>query len=488
MGSTFMTVVGTGMYKECTYGLNNLEFKSRFVQEAELRILKEQGEKIDKIICFATEEAEDCNWEKFRRVFVGMKNRELRNVEVPDEVKDFLDRQGKWEDKTITDRGLKELFSEIYPEAEIQCVRIPIGSNEDELLEIFTAMYQAMGEKDDLYIDVTHGFRSMPMLYIPVIKYAEALKNIRVKAIYYGAYEVSGDKKPVFDLVVYKEILDWAFGSKNFIEYGISADLRKTAGERQGIKARKRDFSFNEAGRFVNLLDGFTKCIQTGRGNEIPTDKSGQEKMCIRREYELLINFDLNTLTFPVLIPLLDKVRDSISEFAVKGNTATGLATVHWCRDKYMIQQGYTALEETIKSFVCDLYGFRDEVRMEIRDNVVGNAMSFCNSLFMDYARKNGKSNATQWYKENQNRFFDMRGDWKIPSGENEAEFKKVAESVPLDLVQILADVKDKRNDINHFGMRNSASKPDKLKQIFEKQVDLFDELYEKYQFKGYFE
>lgn len=488
MGNTFMTVVGTGMYQECIYGLNDMEFKSRFVQEAELRILKEQGEKIDRIICLATEDAEICNWEQFKRVFKGMKNREFRNVEVPDEVKCFLDRQGKWEDKEITDRGLEELFYEIYPEAEIQCVRIPIGSNEDELLEIFTVMYRSMGENDNLYIDVTHGFRSMPMLYIPVIKYAEALKNIRVKAIYYGAYEVSGTKKPVFDLIVYKEILDWAFGAKNFIEYGISADLRKTAGERQGIKARKRDFSFNDAGRFVNLLDDFTKCIQTGRGNEVPEDKKGQEKICIRREYELLMDFDLNKLTFPVLIPLLDKVRDSISEFAVKGNTATGLATVHWCRDKYMIQQGYTALEETIKSFVCDLYGFRDEVRMEIRDNVVGNAMSFCNSLFMAYARNNGKSNAAQWYKENQNRFFDMRGSWNIPSGVNETEFKRVAESVPLDLVQIMADVKDKRNDINHFGMRNSASKPDKLKQIFEKQVAQFDELYKKYQFKGNFE
>ena len=57
MGNTFMTVVGTGMYQECIYGLNDMEFKSRFVQEAELRMLKEQGEKIDKIICLATEDA-----------------------------------------------------------------------------------------------------------------------------------------------------------------------------------------------------------------------------------------------------------------------------------------------------------------------------------------------------------------------------------------------------------------------------------------------
>lgn len=481
MGNTFMTVVGTGMYQKCTYGMNDLEFESKFVQEAVLRILKQQGEKIDKIICLATKEAEDCNWESFQRVIKGMKNREFKNVEVPDEVKEFLNSQGKWEDKIRTDRGLKERFHEIYPEAEIQCVRIPLGSNEEELLDIFTAMYQAMETKDNLYIDVTHGFRSMPMLYIPVIKYAEALKDINVKAIYYGAFEAPGEKKPVFDLIVYKEIQDWAFGSKNFIKYGISADLQETARKRKGIKARKRDFSFNEAEKFVKLLEDFTKCIQTGRGNEISTDKSGQEKICIRRGYEDLMNFDLNKLTFPVLIPLLDKIRDSISEFAAKGNTATGLATVHWCRDKYMIQQGYTALEETIKSFVCDLYGFRDEVRKEIRDEVVGNAMNFCGSLFTECAKNNGKTNAIKWYEENQSGFFDRRGEWKNSSSVNEDEFKRVVESIPFDLVQIMADVKDKRNDINHFGMRNSASTPDKLKTIFEKQVNQFDELYKKY-------
>ena len=245
MGNTFLTVIGTGIYADCTYSMDEMNFHSRYIQEAILRILKEKGIKIDKIVCLATREAKDANWDAFSRRKPGMKNRELRNVEVPDTVQKFLKEQGLWEDTEICDTGLKDLFA-----------------------DIFQTMYDAMAQKDNLYIDVTHGFRSMPMLYIPVIQYAEAVKHINVEAVYYGAFEVRGEVKPVFNLEVYKEILDWAFASQNFIQYGISTDLARVAGRRNKILNMNKDGSFNAANRFVQSLNNFTDCIQTGRGNE----------------------------------------------------------------------------------------------------------------------------------------------------------------------------------------------------------------------------
>lgn len=477
MSNTFMTVVGTGFYAKCTYEMDGFQYSTRFIQEAVLRILKEKGVEIDKIICLATEEAKQINWESFTRIKKGMKNRELKDHEVPENVVKFLESQELWEDKQLTDQGLNERFAEIYPDARIECLNIPLGSNEEELLNIFQVMYQAMGERETLYIDVTHGFRSMPMLYIPVIKYAEAIKRIGVSGIYYGAFEASGTIKPIFNLLVYKEILDWAFASNNFIQYGNCEELAEVARKRQTENAKKQNFSFNQEKKFVEALQRFSKCIQTGRGNEV----SGKGKNTIRSEYNTLDQIDYSQLDFAVLQPLLQKVKESIKEFAKEGNTNTGRATVHWCFEKNMIQQGYTALEETIKSFVCDLYGYWNEVNKEIRDDVVGRAMTSCRILI----NRNKPSGVDErvYFKENQNNFYELLKEnekARIPD-EYKTLFRKILESVPLDLVNLSFEVKDQRNDINHFGMRESSSKPDTLMKKFKEQVEHFDKIYIKY-------
>lgn len=489
MGNTFLTVIGTGIYTDCTYSMDGMNFHSRYIQEAILRILKEKDIKIDKIVCLATREAKDANWYAFSRRKLGMKNRELRNVEVPDTVQKFLKEQGLWEDTEICDTGLKDLFADIYPAAQVECVEIPLGSNEEELLQIFQTMYDAMAHKDNLYIDVTHGFRSMPMLYIPVIQYAEAVKHINVEAVYYGAFEVRGEVKPVFNLEVYKEILDWAFASQNFIQYGISTDLARVAGRRNKILNMNKDGSFNAANRFVQALNHFTDCIQTGRGNEFAVKfvngnkQISAKKDCIRSEYQKLEDFDYAQIDFPVLIPLLQEIQESISEFAQKGNTAIGLATIHWCAKKGMIQQGYTALEETIKSFVCDLYGYENESDRKVRDEAIGTALTCCSQLVKESGLHDDEKMA--YFKDNQSHFFEMAVEkgWRIPQGDGESLFKKVLQNIPLELANFAEDVKDKRNDINHFGMRSNSSSPKKLVDIFNKHVEQFDELYKRYEY-----
>jgi CRISPR-associated DxTHG motif protein len=340
-----------------------------------------------------------------------------------------------------------------------------------------------MDNEDNVYIDVTHGFRSMPMLYIPVIKYTEAIKNINLKAIYYGAYEVKEEKKPIFDLAIYKEILDWAFGSKNFIQYGISKDLLKTSRNRKMIKIMNKDKSYMKSNHFVENLNTFADCIQTGRGNEFtlePETKKlvfNQKTESIRSEYNKLEKFDYDSILFPVLLPLIENIKASISEFAQEGNTALGVATVHWCRDKGMIQQGYTALEETIKSFACDLCGYKNEIDKFIRDDLIGSAMVYCKKL-IDYADVHNEEKYV-YYKENQCHFYDMilKYGWEIPEGRDD-EFKKVLEIIPYDLAELSFSVKDIRNDINHFGMRGDSLKPASLMDNFNNQVAKFDAIY----------
>jgi hypothetical protein len=146
-----------------------------------------------------------------------------------------------------------------------------------------------------------------------------------------------------------------------------------------------------------------------------------------------------------------------------------------------MIQQGYTALEETIKSLGCDICGYKECNDYFVRDGLIGRAMICCKNLIKN-ANVKGEAKI-RYYKENQSCFYDMLTEKerkKIKEEGREKEFKRVLEMMPMDLVDFAVKVKDIRNDINHFGMRNDSRNPSKLINDFDKHVAEFDELYNK--------
>jgi len=63
---------------------------------------------------------------------------------------------------------------------------IPDGKDTDEIWEIFDIIYNALEEDDNIYIDITHSFRYLPMLLLVLLNYAKYLKNIKIKQITYG--------------------------------------------------------------------------------------------------------------------------------------------------------------------------------------------------------------------------------------------------------------------------------------------------------------
>ena len=66
------------------------------------------------------------------------------------------------------------------------------------------------------------------------------------------------------------------------------------------------------------------------------------------------------------LLRLFDKIEEDVKIFDRKcyvikddrkvylENTATGMAAVQWAINKSLTQQGFTALEETIKTYICE--------------------------------------------------------------------------------------------------------------------------------------
>lgn len=121
-------------------------------------------------------------------------------------------------------KNLKEHFGN-----RLKVVRIPNGRSTEDLWEIFSALTSSIDEDEEVVIDITNSFRSIPFLVFLATAYLRAARKVHVKAVIYGAYDATDDagNAPVFDLTPFVSLLDWLTATEQFIQTGDARPLAK---------------------------------------------------------------------------------------------------------------------------------------------------------------------------------------------------------------------------------------------------------------------
>ena len=106
---------------------------------------------------------------------------------------------------------------------------IPYGLDDAEQIDILRALTEGLPD-DPIILDVTHGFRHLPMLALLAIFYLRAARQQNLEAIYYGAYEHkdSNNITPVVRLDGMLKLYEWIRALENFNkdgDYGSFAGL-----------------------------------------------------------------------------------------------------------------------------------------------------------------------------------------------------------------------------------------------------------------------
>ncbi|MCS6859773.1 MAG: TIGR02221 family CRISPR-associated protein, partial [Abditibacteriales bacterium] len=106
-------------------------------------------------------------------------------------------------------------------------VDIPSGRSETELWDIFARLTECLNEGDKVVFDVTHAFRSIPILCLLAVAYLRVAKSVNLQAILYGAYEAKdkNNRAPVFDLTPFLSLLDWVTATDKFVKTGDAREL-----------------------------------------------------------------------------------------------------------------------------------------------------------------------------------------------------------------------------------------------------------------------
>lgn len=132
----------------------------------------------------------------------------------------------------------------------VRCLLIPYARNEDEQVSILQAMADALGEREQVVIDVTHGFRHLPMLALVAARYLSRVRQIQVQELYYGALDMTvADETPVLRLGSLLQMLDWVESLATYEkdgDYGVFAPLLQRDGMPPAQSALLKQAAFFE--------------------------------------------------------------------------------------------------------------------------------------------------------------------------------------------------------------------------------------------------
>lgn len=117
---------------------------------------------------------------------------------------------------------------------DVHCELIGYGRNNAEQADILRSLANCIPQGEQVYIDITHGYRHLPMLALVAARYLHHIRGVEVSEVYYGAEQMKDEGfTPVLRLGGMLQMLNWLEGFAVFQHsgyYGQFADLLEQDG------------------------------------------------------------------------------------------------------------------------------------------------------------------------------------------------------------------------------------------------------------------
>lgn len=210
---------GFGYHRTC-YVLNGAKAsETEFVQAAEIELLG--ADRFEKLVLVATEASKAAHYKALRRRLQALGAKKIHAVCVAED----MSPEGQW--------------------------------------KWFEQVIGFIDAGDRLTVDITHGYRMIPVVFSTAIHFLQQARSVELAAVYYGAFEMSTDdgRTPVFDMKDFYRINRWADAVSRLVE---DADARKLA----EVAGRTSDFQIGELND-PELIRAFEALTATVRNVDI---------------------------------------------------------------------------------------------------------------------------------------------------------------------------------------------------------------------------
>lgn len=424
----FISVLGYSNYGECCYVKDGFKSsKVRFIQEATLNYLQtlEEWTENDVAYILLTNEARRANW-----LDNGHKDRITG--------------------ETIVAQGLSSRLEMQHYHFPIKTIQnLPHGNSEEEIWGIFEKVFAELQDEDELYFDLTHGFRYLPMLIMVLINYSKFLKQTLVKSITYGNYESRNkeNEAPIINLLPLSALQDWTYAAGQFLDSGNVQKLVELSSKSLSPILREAKGSNIEATNlknFLNLLNSNIEDLQTCRGINIVESKNLRNLISQANQLQSTIIKPLN--------PIFEKIKEQFNDFSEEPNVGNGFVAAHWCVSNGLYQQAITILQENIVTYICLRQGL--DYKNEFERGLI-------NKTFVIYQEE---KNEEEWMFSSLQTIEEIDCQKRV--------IRKLLQDEQLQKLSSSFKVcTNIRNDFNHAGMRNNPAKATQLKERIKERI-----------------
>ena len=337
----FISFLGTNNYVLCKYSINGENSKPvRFVQEALIEnCCKDWGEE-DRIMIFCTSKettgengSKEINWLDNGQTIISEES-----------------------EKIGLQHRLQDLKAQTGLLTPIEQFDIEAGLSEEEIWGIFDTVYAKLQPDDQIYFDVTHAFRSIPLFSIVLFNYSKFMKDTRLVSIMYGAFEKLGPAfkvkeqpieervAPVIDLTNIARLQEYNQIASSLKDFGKVKQLKDVIAANQESAS---DQTIRDLAKSISELD---EHIATINLKEL---KNGKFIRKFRNNYKNVTK--KKKLVIPIS-NILDELYKETSDFVEEDSYQNIEAAINWTIKHDMLMQAYPLAEEYIILRVVDLF------------------------------------------------------------------------------------------------------------------------------------
>lgn len=330
MANTLLTTLGTSPYSETVYVFGERKAdRTRYVAKALCQLFD-----IERVIVLLTQEAHDTHW--------------------------------------------KHLQDCLPPHVEKIAKAIPEGKTEAETWQIFDVLVDSIEANTRLLFDITHAFRSIPVLVLLGAALLRKAKNVNIQGLYYGLYLKDQQETPIIDLTPALRLLDWLTATDKFISTGSALELGQLLDTVQRDfyrqpKLGKRDPKPIRLQNFGQAIRNISRSLELVR----PVSLLEDDLLRLQRHSTQELAEEVGQFAKPFGL-LLQSIQDSYSQLALPADRATDAKAqvqkqfqlLRWYVEKRFTTQAILLAREWVISALCLCEGLPNYRQREARQEI----------------------------------------------------------------------------------------------------------------------
>ena len=286
-------------YEDTIYGIKKENGEFYTEKTSYMPLIIENTYNIDKTIIIGTtgsmwDNLYDIYWKKFKKDKI--KDEEFKQS--------LIDVQVNSNRETPIDKINIDKFNQEFI-GKVKGIVIKYGVNSKEISRNFDLIIKLQEEFNDVdeyevFLDITHSFRSMAFWMFLIMNYLTDVsnKNIKIAGITYGMFEAKKDNiTPIVILKPFLEILNWIKGASELKQYGNSYYILEKSDNNslaKSIKDELRNFSNTMNMNYINsLLESIKNLKKLDTENELDKINGPAKHIIPNILKEFIKDFDL---------------------------------------------------------------------------------------------------------------------------------------------------------------------------------------------------